>query len=48
MKNKFYRAYVTASEPKKVRLALLIFTIVALAIAGAAPDAPEYGWVILP
>lgn len=46
MKTWINKAYVRASEPKKASVALLVITIVLLAVAGAAPDAPSYGFVM--
>lgn len=46
MKNLVYKALATASEPKKVSVGLLVITVVVLAVAGAAPDAPQYGFVL--
>jgi len=46
MKNLIHKAYATACEPKKASVALLVITIVVLAVAGAAPDAPQYGFSI--
>ena len=40
------KVYAGASEPKKTSVALLVITIVVLAVAGAAPDAPSYGFVM--
>lgn len=46
MKNLIRKAYTTACEPKKASVGLLVITIVVLAVAGAAPDAPQYGFVL--
>ncbi|HRX02168.1 MAG: hypothetical protein KDH08_14785 [Anaerolineae bacterium] len=46
MKSWINKAYIRASEPKKASAALLVITIVVLAIAGAAPDAPHYNFVL--
>lgn len=46
MKSWINKAYVRASEPKKASAALLVITIVVLAVAGAAPDMPSYGFVM--
>ncbi|MEZ4769755.1 MAG: hypothetical protein R2844_15150 [Caldilineales bacterium] len=46
MKNLINKAYAAASEPKKASVGLLVITIVVLAVAGAAPDAPHYGFIL--
>lgn len=46
MKTLINKAYATACEPKRASVGLLVITIVVLAVAGAAPDAPQYNFVL--